>query len=176
MNRFRLAISAFLLMLAVLPGRSIAQTSGDASPSTPTSQPLFSAPPTPPRFPPAASQAAAPPEVQPLPMIARSTRSVRTKQAIDLAAKFLLSQQSSNGSWNDMNNDDWAVGQTAIVTLALLSSGESRQSPPINNAIAFTRSEKRPAAAPGCGMACQGHDRTGPEQRPLHLRHAPVSG
>jgi hypothetical protein len=56
--------------------------------------------------------------------------------------KFLLSRQKSDGSWNDTGNDDWAVGQTALVSLALLSAGESHQTPELTKAIAFIKSAK----------------------------------
>jgi hypothetical protein len=72
-------------------------------------------------------------------MIARSSRAVRTQAAIDRAVKFLLSRQINNGSWNDTSNGDWAVGQTAIVSLALLSAGESDQSPELTKAIDYLR-------------------------------------
>ena len=72
-------------------------------------------------------------------MIARSARSIRTQAAIDRAVKFLLSQQGPDGSWNDMSSSDVVIGQTAVVTLALLSAGESHQSPALSKAIEFLR-------------------------------------
>ena len=116
------------IILLVLAGSSsgLADTPGtEASASMPSSQPLLPAAQT------------LPPQAKPLPMIARSPRSERTQAAIDRAVRFLLSQQTSDGSWNDVSNSEWELGQTALVTLALLSAGESHQSPKLSKAIEF---------------------------------------
>jgi hypothetical protein len=143
MSHVRPAIS--IVFLAMVSGGWMSAVNAGALPTSgpavaPASQsltppPLSTPSPTPP--PPAP-----PPLAKPLPMIARSTRSVRTGQAIDRAVKFLLSRQNRDGSWNDASNEEWTVGQTAIVTLALLSAGEDDQSPAITRAIDYLRTGK----------------------------------
>jgi hypothetical protein len=130
-----LCLSILLALLSV--ACSASAEPGNVAPATTmaTSQAVTTVPTTSPLPP------AIPPATQ-LQMIARSNRSIRTKEAIDRAVKFLLSQQRADGSWIDMANNDWSVGQTAIVTLALLSAGESEQSPPLTKAANYLRDGK----------------------------------
>jgi hypothetical protein len=131
----RLFTIPVVLFVAIAGTAPAATTDLDAPPPLPTSPPASQSAPS-------TLIPAPPPSVQPLPMIARSTRSIRTGHAIDRAVQFLLAQQGNNGSWNDTGNDEWSVGQTALVTLALLSAGQSHQTPAMSKAIAFLHTGK----------------------------------
>ncbi|HEX3358901.1 MAG TPA: DUF4159 domain-containing protein [Tepidisphaeraceae bacterium] len=74
-------------------------------------------------------------------MIDRSAPlSKQVDQAIDKGVAFLLSQQHEDGSWAGVElNDQQDVGRTALVGLALLSCGESHQSPQLAKAIQYLK-------------------------------------
>jgi hypothetical protein len=68
----------------------------------------------------------------------------RCDRAIDQGVHFLLSQQAADGSWPQgfEDNENYIVGQTALVTLALLSCDQSHQSPALIKALAFLEKAK----------------------------------
>ena len=70
----------------------------------------------------------------------RSRISRDVDRSIRRAVKFLLSRQRPNGSWAvEGENEDLIIGTTALVTLALLSGGESHQSPAVAKAVKFLK-------------------------------------
>jgi hypothetical protein len=62
----------------------------------------------------------------------------QVEHSIDLGVKFLLSQQQEDGSFGG-GIGGTSVGQTALAGMALLSCGESHQSPELTKAIAFLK-------------------------------------
>lgn len=62
-------------------------------------------------------------------------------EAAGRAVAFLRQRQQGDGSWTEAS-DDRTIGQTALVTLALLSSGESKQSDAIRAAAAYLRAAR----------------------------------
>jgi hypothetical protein len=71
--------------------------------------------------------------------LTRSELSQKCEAAIDDGTKFLLDHQNADGSWAGGNPTDREGGHTALVTLALISSGESPQSASIARAIKFLK-------------------------------------
>src|SRR4051794_34263824 len=72
--------------------------------------------------------------------IARTELSRRSETAIRRGVKFLLSRQSSDGSWaGDGLVNEYIPGRTALVTLALLYCGESHTSPALTRAISYLK-------------------------------------
>ncbi|HVT88350.1 MAG TPA: DUF4159 domain-containing protein [Tepidisphaeraceae bacterium] len=71
--------------------------------------------------------------------ISRSDLSRRVSFAISKGVKYLLSRQNTDGSWGQGDPSDNEGGNTALVTLALLSSGESHQSPALTKAIRYLK-------------------------------------
>jgi len=65
-------------------------------------------------------------------------------QSIEHAVNYLLKHQRDNGSWSfvAMPGEGDDVGETALVTLALLSSGVSHQSPELVKAIDFLKKSR----------------------------------
>lgn len=63
----------------------------------------------------------------------------RSANAIDRGVKFLLNKQNPDGGWGDTRLTSRGVGTTALVTLALLSCGESHQAPHVAKAIEFLK-------------------------------------
>lgn len=73
----------------------------------------------------------------------RSRLSQGVDRAISKAVKFLISRQNENGSWTvESEREDFAVGTTALVTLSLLSAGESHQSEPLIKAIKYLKNAR----------------------------------
>ncbi|HEY1629125.1 MAG TPA: prenyltransferase/squalene oxidase repeat-containing protein, partial [Tepidisphaeraceae bacterium] len=72
-------------------------------------------------------------------ILTRSELAEKSAEAINRGVKFLLSQQNTDGSWSGDRTSDREGGRTALITLALLSSGESYQSPPLEKAIKFLK-------------------------------------
>ena len=60
------------------------------------------------------------------------------ERAIRGGIRFLLKQQNSDGSWNDIDAAS-KTGTTSLVTLALLTAGESAESEPIRRALSYLR-------------------------------------
>jgi hypothetical protein len=73
-------------------------------------------------------------------ILSRSELAQKSADAINRGVKFLLSQQNADGSWAGDRATDREGGRTALITLSLLSSGESYQLPPLQKAIKFLRS------------------------------------
>ncbi|HMB94574.1 MAG TPA: hypothetical protein VKK61_00905, partial [Tepidisphaeraceae bacterium] len=69
----------------------------------------------------------------------RSELSQKSDEAITRGVKFLLAHQNADGSWSIGRPTDREGGHTALITLALLSCGESPQSPPLQKAIKFLK-------------------------------------
>jgi len=70
----------------------------------------------------------------------RSRLSSDVDRSIRKAVKFLVSRQNADGSWSAQGErDDLDVGTTALVTLALLSAGESHQSPALVKAVRYLK-------------------------------------
>jgi hypothetical protein len=71
-----------------------------------------------------------------------SSRAAVTKEEVERAiregVRFLKDQQRDDGSWNDVDSDAH-TGTTSLVTLALLTAGESPKSPKIANALNYLR-------------------------------------
>jgi hypothetical protein len=63
--------------------------------------------------------------------------------AIERAVYFLTQRQDKTGAWIGENISEHAVGRTALVGLALLSAGESPQSPLISRALEFLKRQKQ---------------------------------
>lgn len=87
---------------------------------------------------------APPPQSRGAEPIAISTRSpllVRVDRSIASGVKYLLAQQSNDGSFG-VKGEDHLTGKSALVTLALLSCGESNQSPQMLKAIEFLRKNR----------------------------------
>jgi hypothetical protein len=61
--------------------------------------------------------------------------------SISRGVKYLSKRQDKDGSWGEGGND-YKVGTTALVSLALLNCGESHQSPALANAIKFLKKTK----------------------------------
>lgn len=86
----------------------------------------------------------------------------RIDKAIEAGVKFLLDQQNDDGGWGEIRQNDSADvrdtkrfrarhhltesdpdgGRTALVTLALLSAGQSPRAEPIESAVAYLKSVK----------------------------------
>jgi hypothetical protein len=73
---------------------------------------------------------AAEPEPEPAPMAAGVTRE-DVEQSIKIGVGYLLKAQHDNGSWGA------SAGESALVTLALLTAGESPASEPLRRAIGY---------------------------------------
>jgi hypothetical protein len=75
------------------------------------------------------------------PLGAQTTQpSKKVETSIRSGVKFLLSRQNADGSWSDPNEEtDPNGGETALITLSLLSCGESYQSPALDSAIKFLK-------------------------------------
>src|SRR5262245_55801054 len=64
-----------------------------------------------------------------LPESSRTPLLSKVEQSIGRGVKYLLARQNPDGSWGDVEaTTDIRVGETSLVTLALLSCGESHQS------------------------------------------------
>ncbi|HEY7090819.1 MAG TPA: hypothetical protein VH518_22165, partial [Tepidisphaeraceae bacterium] len=74
--------------------------------------------------------------------ISRTELARRSELAIHRGVKYLHSRQNDDGSWTLESPPQTEVGSTAIVTLALLSCGESQQSPSLQKAIKFLKTSK----------------------------------
>src|SRR5450432_425348 len=72
-------------------------------------------------------------------IFSRTELSQKSEEAISRGVKFLLSRQNADGSWGAGMETDNEGGRTALVTLALLSCGESHQSPALDRAIKFLK-------------------------------------
>src|SRR5688500_1110394 len=73
----------------------------------------------------------------------RSRLSSDVDRSIRKAVKFLVSRQNADGSWSAQGErDDLDVGTTALVTLALLSAGESHQSPALVKAVKYLKAAR----------------------------------
>src|SRR3954470_6010620 len=66
----------------------------------------------------------------------RSPLLQKVDTSIDRGTKYLLGKQNSDGSFGEPDaGSGRKVGETALVTLALLSCGESHQSPQLTKAL-----------------------------------------
>lgn len=72
-------------------------------------------------------------------VVSRTELSRRVDFSIRRAVKYLLSRQNVDGSWTYTDEPASSDGYTALVTLALLSSGESHQSQAITRAVSFLK-------------------------------------
>jgi hypothetical protein len=73
------------------------------------------------------------------PVVVRlSARGAEVDRAIRDGVRFLKQQQRADGSWEDANSTA-KTGTTSLVTLALLSAGETRDSPPVRKALDHLR-------------------------------------
>jgi Domain of unknown function (DUF4159)/Prenyltransferase and squalene oxidase repeat len=80
------------------------------------------------------------PSTAPPPVDRSAPLSKQVDQAIDRGVAFLLSQQHEDGSWAGIMLDDQQnIGRTALVGLALLSCGESHQTPQMAKAIQYLK-------------------------------------
>lgn len=79
--------------------------------------------------------------------IRRNRLAADVDRAIRKGVKYLISRQNEDGSWpvDDEDRDDEG-GRTALATLALLSAGESHQSPAVAKAIEWLK-KARPERA-----------------------------
>src|SRR3954452_18668585 len=74
------------------------------------------------------------------PISSRTPLLRKVDESINRGAKYLLARQNADGSFGDANAQPARkVGETALATLALLSCGESHQSPQLAKAIDFLR-------------------------------------
>jgi hypothetical protein len=64
--------------------------------------------------------------------------SEEVEQAIRAGKRFLIQRQHPNGSWPDVAGNA-PTGTTSLITLALLTSGETADSPVIQRALGFLR-------------------------------------
>lgn len=71
--------------------------------------------------------------------ISRTELARKSEAAIRRGVRFLISRQNPDGSWGNGSSTDAEAGNTALVALALLSCGESHQSPPLDRAIKFLK-------------------------------------
>ncbi|CAN5328050.1 hypothetical protein BH09PLA1_BH09PLA1_13350 [soil metagenome] len=87
-----------------------------------------------------------PPESPAGPQLPNSSRTPllrKVESSINRGVKYLLARQNPDGSWGDTKaGTDFRVGETALVTLALLSCGESHQSKPLVASIKFLRTTR----------------------------------
>jgi serine/threonine protein kinase len=60
------------------------------------------------------------------------------QRAIREGVRFLKNQQRADGSWADVENEA-RTGTTSLITLALLTTGESPESPPVRKALEYLR-------------------------------------
>lgn len=88
------------------------------------------------------AQATQPAEEGDSAQLTRSELSRRVDFSIGNAVKYLLSRQSATGAWDQSAPPDQVIGNTALVTLALLSSGQSHQTPALNRAITFLKQSR----------------------------------
>lgn len=72
-------------------------------------------------------------------LVSTSDAARRVDQSIERARRFLLARQRDDGSW-DNGGGDADGGRTSLVLLALLSSGESPDSPAVQSALKHLRS------------------------------------
>lgn len=63
------------------------------------------------------------------------------KESIERGRKFLLSQQSADGSW-DVERDGFRLGITSMVVMALLNSGMSPLDAPVKRGLDYLRTYK----------------------------------
>ncbi len=61
------------------------------------------------------------------------------ENAIKEGVKFLIHEQQATGAWSEDFNNEAPTGVTSLVTLALLTAGESPKSPHISRALDFLR-------------------------------------
>ncbi|WP_250846789.1 DUF4159 domain-containing protein [Aquisphaera insulae] len=72
-----------------------------------------------------------------VPVLAGVTRD-EVERSIREGVRYLKQQQRADGSWHDAV-DDARTGTTSLVTLALLTAGETTDSPTIRSALGFLR-------------------------------------
>jgi hypothetical protein len=60
------------------------------------------------------------------------------ERAIHFGVLYLTGLQHPNGSWSDVENEA-KTGTTSLITLALLTAGDSPESPPIRKALEYLR-------------------------------------
>ncbi len=83
---------------------------------------------------------------------ARSPLLEQIDPAASRGSRFLMARQNDDGSWGETGNQQ--VGETSLVVLALLNSGESAASAPMSKAIDFLR-KARPQQTYSVGLrAC----------------------
>ena len=74
------------------------------------------------------------------------------ERAIRGGIRFLLKQQHDDGSWTDVEEAS-RTGTTSLVTLSLLTAGESADSEPIQRSLSYLRKfdpgQVQPASLPG---------------------------
>ncbi len=77
----------------------------------------------------------------PLPMISRSPLAERAAAAVERGKQYLLARQHADGCWSENVEADPDGGETALVVLALLSSGVDHQTPEMSRAIEFLKKQ-----------------------------------
>ena len=72
---------------------------------------------------------------RPAQSVAQELSASQVRRSIERGKKHLLKSQLPNGSWQGINDARYIEGTTALATLALLNSGVSHKSKPIQKAI-----------------------------------------
>ena len=70
--------------------------------------------------------------------VAAELTDAEVRRAIESGREYLKKEQKVDGRWNE--HSIYTGGVTALVTLALLSSGEDVKSPPVQKALGYLRS------------------------------------
>ena len=68
------------------------------------------------------------------------------KETITRGTQYLFKQQAPNGSWSEYRGGDQPTGVAALVTLALLNSGETVKNPKVAKALDYLNGSPLPRA------------------------------
>ena len=76
-------------------------------------------------------------------------------QAIDLAQKYVVSQQQNDGSFGSIQGGRWTAGVAALATLALINSGKPIDDPVVSRGLEYLRRMPEPTEIYDIAMTIQ---------------------
>ena len=119
------------------PGPDLVKKPPEPPPAI-VAEPPPTRPTPPPAVPTVVADVAKPTRIEARPERKQTALGQKVERAIHEGLRYLTGLQRPDGSWSDVENEA-KTGTTSLITLALLTAGETPESPPIRKALEYLR-------------------------------------